>query len=180
MGYQVTFKPSAEKMEEYKPWTNKFGTNTYQSQTKKTRAELIAYCMKRHDDKTFTKIYDDISFYLRMLKESERTDTRIDAYNRWNDDENKELWYCGWQFSRPCEFDIDDVVDNAIEDLVMFTDIIQTPDYFENSEKFYDKYNEIVQKVDGFIELINEITIHEIIEDLDEFKCKYDDNDENE
>jgi len=174
MGYEISFKPTEEAMAKLKPWGD-----SYQSSTKKQRIELIAYCMRKSDEPTI-KIYDNINFYLRFLKESVRTDERAFAYKRWKENEEKEIWYCGWEFSRPSSVDIDEVIEFTTQELTILTAVVETPDYFENNDKFYEKYREVIKRIDDFIDTMEEVTIHEIIEELDEFKEKYEEENDQE
>ena len=55
----------------------------------------------------------------------------------------------------------------------MYADIVKTADWYSEEEKFYQKWNAVKSEIDGFIEIITELAIHEIIDDLKEFKKKY-------
>ena len=135
--------------------------------------------MKEHDG-GYSRIYRDLKMLLALLKTEVYDLEKESAYERWNSDENKELWYCGWEFARPSSFDADELMKHYLEDFVIFTDVIKTPDYFENSEKFFDKVNELNEKLSGFIECYSDLCIHDIIDELDEYKLKYDEDEKKE
>lgn len=173
MGYQITFTPSEEKMNTYKPWRDDVD---YGKMIKNTKREILSFCLKDNSDKSTTKIAENIGFQLRMIASEVEQDEKYIAYKRWKSDENHELWYCGWEFSHGCRFEKDEVIENTIDRLTILADVVKTADYFDEGEKFSQKWTEISEEVDGFVEMMSEYFIHQIIEDLREFEVKYDDD----
>lgn len=172
MGYQITFLPTEEKMQEYKPYNE-----LSKVELEPTKYEIMSYCMKKHDDSVFSKVKylkNTLTFLANQVEQYEKQN----AYYRWKSDENHWLWYCGWEFARECSFDKDDMIERHVKDLLVLSDIVETPDYFENSEKFYRKLEEVDENIDGFVEIMSDYYIHEIIKDLDEFKLNDDDEDD--
>lgn len=179
MGYQVTFKPTQEAMEKYKPWG--FDKGTYVSAengVREMQLNILTYCLKNHKEEGFNKIYKDLSFMVRLFKNYIEEEEKEWAYKRWLEDENNELWYCGWEFCREREDDGDILVNNLIEELVILTDVVETPNYFTDATNFNEKLTEISQKLDDYKQAFSDLTIHHIIKDLDEFKYKGDDDDD--
>lgn len=172
MGYQITFLPTEEKMNTYKPWNDR--AVNYEEAIKNTKRELISYCLKDHADEDTRKIATNIGFQLRMLISSIELNEKFVAYKRWKEDDEHELWYCGWQFSHPCEFDKDSILERTIDELTILADVVKTPDYFEDIEKFDRKRTEIIEQLDDFAETMSDAAIYDIIEDLREFEEKYD------
>lgn len=172
MGYEISFKPTEEAMKKYKPWTKK--GEKEESFLKYYKRELLSYCLKSHTTLNTITITKDIENMVNSIVWTVDNDTMHDAYERWENDENNELWYCGWQFSRPCQFDKDKVIQNNVDELTILADVVPTADFFENEEKFYDKVNRINEIIDGLAEILIEIKIHQIIEELREFEVKYD------
>ena len=172
MGYQITFLPTEEKMNTYKPWNDR--AVNYEEVIKNTKRELISYCLKDHTDEDTRKIATNIGFQLRMLISSIELNEKFIAYKRWKEDDEHELWYCGWQFSHPCEFDKDSILERTIDELTILADVVKTPDYFEDIEKFDRKRTEIIEQLDDFAETMSDAAIYDIIEDLKEFEKKYD------
>lgn len=176
MGYQITFVPSEEKMETYKPWRG--NTVNYEEMIRNSKREIISYCLKDNSDKDTRKIAQTIGFNLRMLASSVEQNEKQTAYDRWKNDDKHELWYCGWEFSHPCEYDKDDIIENTIDRLTILADVVKTADYFDDGEKFSQKWTEVSEEVDGFTEMMSDYYIHQIIDDLADFEKKYDDTNE--
>lgn len=174
MGYQVTFTPTEEKMEEYKKKPT-FGS--YYKSIDGYKKEIFSYCMKPTEDAPAV-IQSKLNALLTYLNQLIKEDERQNAYDRWESDENHELWYCGWQFAKDSSITEEELINNTIDNLFLFVDIVKTPDYFDEHEKFYDKLNDVNNEIDGFIECAQEIIIHEIIDDLEPFKVKDDDDNE--
>lgn len=176
MGYQITFTPTEEAMAKYKPRQEK-RPDSNDSLVDIVKYEIISYCMNNKEE-TPSKIIKQIGFLLRWLKNAIEEEEKSFAYFRWKDDEKHELWYCGWEYSRESRFNIDDTIRNYTEKLFIFANLVKTPDYFSEHENFFTKYNDLVEDIDGFCELIRDIVIHNIIDELDEFKVKSDDTNE--
>lgn len=171
MSYQITFKPTEEVMQKYKSWAK--NGEKKESFLKYYKRELLSYCLKPHTTLNTVTITKDIENMVNSIVWVVDNDTMYDAYERWKNDENNELWYSGWQFSRPCQFDKDKVIQNNVDELTILADVVPTADFFENEEKFYDKVNRINEIIDGLVEILTEIKIHQIIEELREFEVKY-------
>lgn len=175
MGYQITFTPTEEKMNSYKPWNNMVN---HEENIRNEKRTLISFCLKDNSDKDTRKIAQTIGFTLRLLASLVEQDEKKKAYERWKNEENKELWYCGWEYSHECRFEKDEVIENTIDRLTILADVVKTADYFDDGEKFSQKWTEISEEVDGFVEMMSEYFIHQIIEDLREFEVKDDEEDE--
>lgn len=168
MGYQITFVPTEEKMKEYKPWNE---DRSKDSMVDAFKYELISFCMKHHED-SVSNIVKQLGFYLRCLASAVETEEKVNAYFRWKEDENHELWYCGWEFSHEARHGKDEIMQDTIEKLLIFADLVETPSYFDQHDNFYTKLHDVKEDVEGFIELMQEIAIHDIINDMEEFKVK--------
>jgi hypothetical protein len=177
MGFQITFVPPEEKMVTYKPWNENMVN--YKEAIKNTKRELISYCLKNHDNDDTRKIATTIGFNLRMLISSIELDEKFSAYKRWKEDADHELWYCGWQFSHECEIDKEGIIEQTIDELTILADVVKTPDYFEDIDKFTRKREDIIEHLDDFECTMSDIAIYGIIDELREFEKKYDDEEEN-
>lgn len=176
MGYEIHFTPSAEKMETYKPWG--YDKPNYQPEEKhieETRLELLTYCLKKHDDSTSYQVQKQIEFYLRLLAGQIEINEKEFAYKRWSEDEDHELWYCGWEFARNSLCDLDTVIQGTVENLLIISYVIETPNYFSDRDNFWEKHRAISDYIADFKSIVEEYYIHQIIEDLREFEKKYDD-----
>ena len=168
MGYQIVFVPPEEKMKDYETFIKSNFSELLQNQV----IELIHYCMKEHTDYVYI-IINQIKTILKSIKIIVFNSEKKSAYERWKEDENHELWYSGWEFSKPSVFELDKLINDTSETLLMYTDIIKTADWYSEEENFYKKWNAIKSEINGFIEIITELAIHEIIDDLKEFEKKY-------
>lgn len=177
MGYEIRFVPSEEKMKEYKPWNEEKEKN--KSFLEEYKRDLVHYCMKEHEKAYFiTQMSKDLGWKIRLIYSAVEDDEKKRLYYRWKEDEKHEVWYCGWEFSRDSCFEKDDFIETKINDLLVFADLIKTPDYFEDSEKFYKKLTDVREEVDAIVEIFEDIVIHNIIDDLKEFEEKDDEEEE--
>lgn len=171
MGYQITFIPTVEAMQKYKPVSN-FQQDG--STIEEFKYELIHYVMKNGEKGGVPQQYKQIDLLLRCIVNSVDDHEKHLAYKRWSEDKDHQLWYCGWEFSKPSQLDREDTISLYIERLIVLSDLVTTPDYFEENGKFFKKLEEVRGTVSDFIESTEEISIHTIIDDLDEFKVKSD------
>ena len=94
----------------------------------------------------------------------------MNAYEQWKNE--KEVWWRGWQYSQPAQFTKKDNLEGTLKSLYILATVVETPDWFNHSEDFYFKEEEIENTIEGFIDSVRELTIHEIIEDLKENKAE--------
>jgi hypothetical protein len=172
MGYQITFVPTAEKMESYKPYND----SRPESYLTTYKYELMSYCMKKHNDSVFaiTKyLKNTLSFIASAIEKEEQ----YDAYERWKNDPDHELWYTGWEFSHESYFEKEEIINRNVKDLLILTDLVETPDYFKDIDNFYKKLEDVMEVIDGFVDIMQDIAIHGIIEDMREFELKDNEDD---
>ena len=146
MGYQVTFAPTEEKMEQYKPYNEKRS----ESNVDNYKYELISFCMNNTDQSTY-QVIKHIRFMLECMYRAVEQDEKERAYFRWKEDEEHHLWYCGWEFAHDTSINKEELINDTVESLFILTNLVKTPDYFEAHDKFFTKYRDIVEDIDGFI-----------------------------
>lgn len=184
MGYQITFKPSEEKMELYK---KALGNNQYNNIDDNTenakrvasnKRSILKYCMNNAKNKQdyFTS-NAQLDMLIRLLAYSIEMEEKASAYLRWKNDENNELWYCGWEFAHESDIEYEDIISGALDQLSIFSDIVETPSYFEENTNFYKKIDDINSYLDELTCSFEDYYVHKIVTDLDEFKV-HDDLDE--
>ena len=171
MSYQITFIPSEEKMETYKPYNNR-PIDSLDSSVNYFKYELLHYCMTTEE--TSSNIIKHIVYLLKCLITAIEQEEKTNLYFRWKNNEKHEVWFCGWEFSRECTHDIDEILENCTENLMILASMVKTPNYFTEHDNFNIKYNDIKEDVEGFIELVQECVIHKFINDLKEFEVKGD------
>lgn len=169
MGYEIDFKPTKEFVEEklkkliqYKPKNNELPY---------IKTDILIYCLGEADDTR--RVMNRISFNLRYMYDLIRYDEIQYAINRF--EENGTIWYCGWEYSKDdCDWDLDELVERNTKTLTLLKQVVETPNYFDNGERFYDKINEIDEHLDGFEEICRDIAIYEIMNMMREFQEKDD------
>ena len=176
MGYQITFAPTEEKMKELKKKTPTY-TMPNDGYSDELSKELMAYCMKPRNEMTAT-VVRQIKTLLSLWYTTIKEDTRNDAYERYTSDKNHHLWYCGWEFARDSNWEKEDMLKTYADDFFVLAYLVDTPDFFEAEEKFYDKLSRVRENIDGFKDAVETQVIHEIIAELKPFELKDEDEDE--
>lgn len=166
MSYSVTFKPPKEAVEKY---------NIQPSFSAKTewKLEILAYCLKPHEEST-SIIISFLKSYLTCWYNDIVKTTKKDVYDEYVAD--NEITFYGYEFSRGASNVKDELIKNILEKLIILADVISTPDYFESQEKFYDKLNDINEELTYFEEESIDIVKHEIMNDLSEYELKDEDS----
>ena len=175
MSYTATFKPTKEFMDDFEK--KSFILKNEKEYENETRVELLCYCMRDWDEKeTFKKVYDHIKFDLTYLNSVVKSCVRNESVKEYKED--GEVYFNGWTYAKDeCDFDYDDIFLNTIKSLMLLKQV-QTPDFFEDSDKHYDKRNEIERELDGFVECCAEIANFEIMNEMKEFRVGDYDEDE--
>ena len=165
MGYQITFKPPKEFVDtKLKSVAN---SGPVISDLKDIRMELLLLCMKPADDSIY-KTTTKLRYLLRSLYGTIRLNAFAEAVSRF--EEEGYIWYCGWNFSRDeCDWDLEETISNQMEDFIILKELVNTPDWFDDQEKFYEKLNTVKEDISGFEEICEEIAIYEVMDLLREF-----------
>ena len=78
------------------------------------------------------------------------------------------------EFDVETEEELEEVKTRAIKDLYIIASVVDTPDFFEDRDHFEELVREIEEIVEMFEEDVQGYYMHEIQEDLKEFKKNYD------
>lgn len=177
MSYTAIFKPTKEFMEDFEK--KSFILKVEKEYENETKVELLCYCMRDWDEKeTFKKVYDHIRFSLSYLNNVVKSDVRKWVANEYKED--GEVYFNGWNYAKDeCDFEYDDIFLSTLKNLVLLKQV-QTPDYFDDIDKHYDKRNGIERELDGFVECCAEIANFEIMNEMKEFRVGDYDEDEDE
>ena len=179
MSHYEVFKAPKEKVEKLKCYSDKEKLREYFDDCKK---ELLVLCMKKHEDAPYFNInkrISEIRFKLQSIKHYVDAKTRHDIYEQYCNDENNEFYFCGWEYSRPYEYDdIESITEQVIEKLILLSEIVETPNYFTEIEYFYDKVNAINGEIEYFCESVSLATDFDIMEEFKEYKLKDDEDTE--
>lgn len=166
MSYSVTFIPPEEKIKKYDIQTSVWGMIRHET-------ELITYCLKTPTVST-SSIICDLDATLSSWFANISKQVKKEAYDDWKQD--GEFTYYGWEYAREADDTKEELLDRTIEDLTILTAVVQTPDYFDEQEKFYEKWNAIKEKLSFFKEEAITICRHELMEEFKEYKEKDEDS----
>ena len=95
-------------------------------------------------------------------------DERNIAYDRYKENDKGEISFNFYENFQGKEY----ILKNTTKSLLVLTDVVATPDYFDDYNKFIRKEEEIINIIDDFIDSMIDCAIEEIIKDLDEFKIE--------
>ena len=176
MSYYKTFLPPEEVIQEMK----KKGINTSLHDINDTKIELRTYCMLGHDPSDISNAITHIRYLLGFMKYDIEKRCYRYAVDRYNEDDEHTVWFCGWQYSRSePENDEESVMKYVLEGLINYTFVVKTPDWFDESEKFSEKLTEIDSLIEYYEDTMSEVYDFKIINELKEYEAK-DDEDESE
>ena len=165
MGYQITFRPPKEFVD--KELKTRAGSMDMSDNIRDLKIEIMTFCMKPNEKFTSNNI-NKLSYHLRLLYNMIRTNTFDRAVKLFESE--GEIWYCGWNFSHEeCEWDLEEIISQQIENFIILKELVNTPDWFDEREKFYEKINDIKSEISGFEEICEEIAIYEVMNMLRKF-----------
>ena len=160
MSYYKTFKPTKEAMEKYNVSnTMRFGNFN--------KLQMIVYCMTSDEKDSVYNAYFEFERLLKGLDTSIKNDVYENVYKQF--EQEGKVWFCGWQYSRECDYDKEEVIRRTMEQLTELKMIVKTPDYFDENEKFIQKKNDIEEILIGFEEVLTECWQFEVIKDLEQY-----------
>lgn len=172
MSYYRTFSPSEEKMEELR----KIARKSLHNDLEDMKIELQMYCLLEHNPNDISNVIKHIRFTLNCMKWLIREECYGYAVNRYDTEEDKSVWYCGWKYSHgECEVEVDKVTNMVVENLVRLAVVVKSPDWFDDNEKFYEKIRSISDDLDYFHDEMSEYYDYEVMNELKEFEDKDDD-----
>lgn len=163
MSRTIIFRPTEEKMETYKLVQSTGFMNSIDT----LKNELLCYCLKNDDKGPRNKqffIYSSLQYMIYKVMEDERNI----AYNRYKENNTGELSFNFYENTRDKEY----LLQYTTKALLILTEVVTTPDYFDDYNKFIRKEEEIINIIDDFIDSMVDYAIEEIIKDLEEFKIE--------
>lgn len=158
MGFQANINKITELDERFKP---SFYSNStpeeIQDKIQEQKLDIISACMNPESIR-----YTSLKLMCRILVSLIEDEEKAIIVKRVEEDDGK-LWYCGWEYAKEySEFDKDSILNRMIEDLIILNRVVKTPDYFDESEKFFEKLQHLKDALD-IDELIQDIIRHELI-----------------
>ena len=163
MGYSVYYKPPKEMVDELK------STAEVESIYSVIKSEIIKTCMENIEN--VFQFQTTIIRYLKNIYNISKTDAEMVAYNQFQED--GEIGFYGWDKARENTWsNIDELCTINYCELFVLA-MVPTPNYFENKDNYYEKYNDICVIIDEFRESCFNFAQFEL---MDKFK-EYKDND---
>lgn len=161
MGYDLFLHP--ENLDDFKS-----SSKVSDRDIRDIKLEILLYCLKNTEDSdrnAIQKLGIHLDYFKYLLEDSVKKEKEKEF------EKNKELYFRGWQYSHESDFNEDDLFKGTLEKLLVLKLAVPNADYYDEQEKFYEKWNEINRELDSFEELTYEIMNHKYIE-------KYGDNKE--
>ena len=175
MSYYRTFLPTKEAVDDLRKCIYKSSKYDLSS----LKVELRTYCMYDHDISDIRPVMEHIKFLLNSMKFDIMSICHEYAVERYEEDEDKTIWYCGWKYShQECESDEESTMNYAVENLVNLSCVVKTPDWFDENEKFCDKLREVDDIIEYFIDDISYCGDYEVMDKLKEFDITEKEDDE--
>jgi len=166
MGYERSFVPAEEAIEEFRR-----NVSHLSDACDNFKIELKTYCMLDHSEDKMSDVLFKIKYYLNGI----RYDTRSECYRIAVEqyEEHGSVWFCGWEHAHEApDCDYNDVFRYAMEKLVILACVVKTPDWFDESEKFYEKLNEIDSVIEYFCDEVTTVIDYEIMDKLKDYEEK--------
>jgi len=175
MSYYLNLKPTKEIIDELEKnvWMNKEQISRVLNESKH---KLLMMCMSDNTIDNLSKLEQQIINNLMLINTTLEASAIYDVKSRYEENENNSVWYCGWRFADwqrnlNSKEELDEYMQRTVEKFLILAVIVRTPDYFEEKErdKFYDKWNDINDDIDGYIEFMAEQMQYQVIDKLKEF-----------
>lgn len=160
-----TYKPTEEAIkalkEKYKSYNNAWS---------EYRTNLLIMCMMPQENRNnfdFSQTLMGLRFNLMGLADEIRYKARESAFNEFKN-EGKITFGC-YGYSDNTQEEIEE---RAKKELALLAVAVNTPDYFESGSNFYDKRTAIEENIDLFVEEMEEIANHELMEYFKDYIVK--------
>lgn len=169
MSYYRIFAPPKEMIDKLQQKAKR--ARSYNNDS--TEIELRTYCMLDHTNDKIGEVIEKIRLLLNMLSYDAISMSYKYAVDRYEEDGDHEVYFCGYEYSRTYpETTIGESYRHVLPKLVTLCCAVKTPDWYEDSEKFYDKEYEIDSLIEYFIEISSLNGDYEIIDMLKEWEVK--------
>jgi hypothetical protein len=175
MSYYLNLKPTKEIIDELEKtvWLNKEQISRVLNESKH---KLLMMCMSDNSIDNLSKLEQQIINNLMLIKSALEASAIYDVKSRYEENENNSVWYCGWRFADwetnlNSKEELEEYIQRTVESFLILGVIVRTPDYFEEKErdKFYDKWNDINDNIDGYVEFMTEQMQYQVIDKMKEF-----------
>ena len=169
MSYYRVFYPPKEIIDKLEQKARR--ANSYNSDS--TEIELKTYCMLDHSNDKIHDVIEHLRLLLSMLSYDAISMSYKYAADGYREDEDNRIVFCGRQYSHECPgTSIEESYKYVLPKLVSMCCVVKTPDWYEESDKFYDKQNEIDSLIEYFVDASSENGDYEIIDMIKEWESK--------
>lgn len=154
MGYEVKIiKP--ENLDDRFKTILKDSNDDYIAELKN---EILIDCMTK-EDFTYGSV-KSMRFKISCLIQAIEENVKFNILNRFEHLEEGEdgVWFCGRHLTRPSTYNREISINNTLETCLLYKYVIPTPDYFEDSEKFFEKVDKIKEELEFEDYISDEIT----------------------
>lgn len=144
MGYEVKIIKPENLDDKFRTYLTEDNSNSIEE----LKNEILIDCMTK-EDFTFTSVKNmrfKISCFISAIEENVKFNI-LQRFKHLDEDEDG-VWFCGWHLTKPSNYDRESSINSALRMCLLYKYVIPTPDYFEDSEKFFEKVNRIEQELD--------------------------------
>lgn len=140
MGYSVYYKPPKEMVDELKSSVD------VESVYSVVESEIIKTCMENIEN--IFQFQTIINRCLKQIYNISKSEAEMAAYNQFQED--GEIGFYGWDKARENRWsNIDELCTVNYRELFILA-VVPTPNYFEDKDNYYIKYNDICVIIDEF------------------------------
>lgn len=166
MSELLTFKLTEDQIKEFDCFDEDGDTFL-----KISRNELVNYCLKNPSTDLTYSHWKKLKYLVTSIVAFIERKEKYSCYLQWKDNLDQEL-----DIYDPSNgyltLDKESVIDNFIEELLLFVEVIPTADWYDDRDKFYIKRDELFSQLREFEETIEDVVIQEIITHLQSLENK--------
>lgn len=185
MGYSVRVKPN-DNFEKFRAKENGISFEKYAEKYLMYHVMMFQH-EKKNIDMALCDLIAKIEKYTDQLIAFYQHNEKVHLTSLYDTDddgwkEKGELIFSGWEFSRPCDIDIDSVKEYVIDKLFTVAAMTKSYDYYDDGEMFCHKQNDVQETIDYLREECEKLIDFKVLEeygDADE-KEEYSDADKKE
>ena len=148
MSYEVTFRLKSEEIDpKFKPICSKSTLTELQEMVDDERMNLLLYCLSSDSETNEYNRVRDMRFRVR------RYVMTLEDYDKasiiGNIEKDGETWFRGYGMANSySDYDKTETINALVENLLILKYVVPTPNYFDESEKWYEKRNEISEQLE--------------------------------
>lgn len=136
----------------------------------RAKTTVVIYTLQDHTDKRIEDVYIQVYLYLKQIYNIIRHRVRKDYYNTLVKESEVSFEYRKSGFWSETEWNLNDTVNRHVKWFTTQAILCKTPDYYEDSEGFIAKEDNLEQELEGYVESIEEVCKQEIEQELEAFK----------